>query len=97
MAALQGVLWPQSWCWGPCSLLAACCVSAPCSSVAGRPGSSGPVGVSGPHPCWTLGAAGSHGKHVHTACRAGSHEAFVCVLGWMDLEGPSPPCGRQQQ
>lgn len=36
-------------------------------------------------------------KHaeVHTACPAGSHEAFVCVLGCTDLEGPSPRCGRQ--
>lgn len=41
-----------------CCLLRVCS----CSSVAGRPASSGPVGVSGPHPCWTRGAAGSPGN-----------------------------------
>ena len=52
------------------AVLAACCMPAPCSSVTGRPGSSAPVDISGPHPCWTLGAAGSPGNTLRSTLPA---------------------------
>ena len=91
VAALQGLLRLQSWCWGPC-LLRVCSLLQRrwAAGVVRACGCLGPRSLLDTRGFWEPG-------ETYTHCLLFWELRGLCVLGWMDLEGPSPHCGRRRR
>lgn len=91
VAALQGSLRPQGCCRGPC-LLRVCSLLQRrwAAGVVRACGCLGPRSLLDTRGCWEPRETCPH-------CLLCWEPRGLCVLGWMDLEGPSPRCGRQQR
>ena len=90
MAALQGLLWPPSWCWGLCSLLAACLLPA-LASLDGR-GGLGLWVSQAPIPAEHSGLLGATGNMSTLPGMLGATRP-LCP-GVDGPGGASPRCGR---